>query len=77
MAAKGKVQRLRKVAGEFNLGTATIIEFLEKNNFEVDNNPNAKITPEMYELLEKTFTSDKSVKEEKEKLIFLLFYRFY
>ncbi len=68
MAAKGKVQRLRKVAGEFNLGTVTIIEFLEKNNFEVDNNPNAKITPEMYELLEKTFNSDKSVKEEKEKL---------
>jgi len=68
MAAKGKVQRLRKVAGEFNLGTVTIIEFLEKNNFEVDNNPNAKITPEMYDLLEKTFNSDKSVKEEKEKL---------
>jgi hypothetical protein len=30
MAAKGKVQRLRKVAAEFNLGTHTLVEFLEK-----------------------------------------------
>lgn len=68
MAAKGKIQRLRKVAGEFNLGTATIIEFLEQKGFEVESNPNAKITPDMYEMLEQSFKSDKSVKEQKEKL---------
>jgi len=68
MAAKGKVQRLRKVAGEFNLGTTTIVEYLEKKGFELGGNPNAKITPDMYELLEQKFNADKSVKEQKEKL---------
>ncbi len=68
MAAQGKVQRLRKVAGEFNLGTTTIVEYLEKKGFELGGNPNAKITPEMHELLEKKFNADKSVKEQKEKL---------
>ena len=69
MAATGKVKRLRKVAGEFNLGTSTVVEFLSKKGFEVDSSPNAKITPEMYELLEKNFELDKSVKEQKEKLV--------
>ncbi len=68
MAAKGKVQRLRKVAAEFNLGTHTLVEFLEKKGFELGGNPNAKITPEMYALLENNFKSDKSVKEQKDKL---------
>ncbi len=68
MAAQGKVKRLRKVAGEFNLGTSTVVDFLAKKGFEVDSSPNAKITPEMYELLEKNFELDKSVKEQKEKL---------
>jgi translation initiation factor IF-2 len=68
MAAQGKVKRLRKVAGEFNLGTSTVVDFLAKKGFEVDSSPNAKITPEMYDMLEKNFELDKSVKEQKEKL---------
>ena len=68
MAATGKVQRLRKVAGEFNLGTSTVVEFLAKKGFDIESSPNAKITPEMYDLLEKNFELDKSVKEQKEKL---------
>ena len=69
MAAKGKVQRLRKVAAEFNLGTSTVVEFLEKKGFALgDSSPNAKISPEAYELLEQKFSTDKSVKELKEKL---------
>lgn len=69
MAATRQVQRLRKVAGEFNLGASTVVEFLAKKGFEVDSSPNAKITPEMYELLEKNFELDKSIKEQKEKLV--------
>ena len=68
MAAKGNLKRLRKVASEFNLGTSTIVEFLEKNGIELGGNPNAKITPEAYTLLEQKFSTDKSVKEQKEKL---------
>jgi translation initiation factor IF-2 len=69
MSASDQVQRLRKVAGEFNLGTATVVEFLEKKGFVVESNPNAKITPEMYNLLEQNFKVDRSVKEQKEKLV--------
>ncbi len=68
MAAQGKVQRLRKVATEFNLGTTTLVEFLEKQGYELGGNPNAKITSEMYTLLENKFKTDKSVKEQKDKL---------
>ena len=66
MTATGKDKRLRKVAGEFNLGTATIVEFLAEKGFEIDSSPNSKVTPEMFNLLEGNFQSDKSMKEKKE-----------
>jgi len=66
MTATKKDKRLRKVAAEFNLGTNTIVEFLESKGFDLGHSPNAKVTPEMYELLESNFQLDKSLKEEKE-----------
>ena len=66
MTATRKDKRLRKVAGEFNLGTSTIVEFLAEKGFELDSNPNSKITPEMFDLLEGNFQSDKTMKERKE-----------
>lgn len=68
MTATRKDKRLRKVAGEFNIGTSTVIEFLAGKGFELSNNPNTKITPEMLDLLEDNFQSDKSLKEQKETL---------
>lgn len=61
-------KRLTQVAKEFNLGTNTILEFLAKKGHDLGNNPNAKVTPEMYALLEKEYSSEKSVKEASEKL---------
>jgi translation initiation factor IF-2 len=66
MTATRKDKRLRKVAGEFNLGTTTIVEFLSSKGFEIDSSPNSKVTPEMFDLLEENFQSDKSMKEQKE-----------
>jgi len=62
-----KTTRLQKAAGEFNVGMGKIVDFLHRKGFDIDVNPNAKITPEMYVLLTKEFMSEKNVKEEARK----------
>lgn len=64
--AGGTVKRLSKVAREFNQSVGTIVEFLNEQGHEVDSNPNAKIAPEMYDLLLKEFQDDKAVREESQ-----------
>ncbi len=64
----GKATRLSKAAREFNVGISTIIEFLQKKGFDIDSNPNTKISPELYELLVREYSSDLNVKKESEKL---------
>ncbi len=63
-----KSVRLKKAATEFNIGLATIVEFLSKKGHKIDNNPNTKLTEEMYQLLLKEFQSEKAVKEESMKI---------
>ncbi|MBK8041358.1 MAG: hypothetical protein IPK21_01090 [Haliscomenobacter sp.] len=46
---------LVKIAKELNVGTTTIVEFLNNSGFDIDNKPNAKITDEMYARLLKEF----------------------
>ncbi len=60
--------RLIKAAKEFNIGLATIVEFLAKKGFHIESNPNNKLTPEMYDLLDREFHAQKSVKEEAKKI---------
>lgn len=67
MSNGAKPKRLFKVAQEFNVATQTIVEALAKNNFEVDNKPNSKITPEMYSALESLYSSDKARHQEHEQ----------
>ncbi len=62
-----KTKRLSKVAREFNIGLTTIIDHLNKKGITVENNPNAKISPEAYELLIKEFQSEKNLKEATRK----------
>jgi len=61
------VKRLAKVATEFNVGVQTIMEFLNKNGFPVDN-PNAKIGQDAYNALLKEFHLDKTEKQESMKI---------
>ena len=60
-------KRISKVAGEFNVGTSTIMDFLNKKGFSVQN-PNAKISEEAYRLVEKEFKGDITLKKESEKM---------
>ncbi len=60
--------RISKVTKEFNLGLDTIVDFLEKNNFKIDRDPNAKITDEMYELLKKEFQPESVKKQEAQEV---------
>ncbi|MCL2683450.1 MAG: translation initiation factor IF-2 [Bacteroidales bacterium] len=68
MSEEVKGIRLSKAAKEFNIAVHTVIDFLESKGFEVDSNPNSKITPDMYGALEKEFQSDKKAKEAAEKI---------
>jgi translation initiation factor IF-2 len=60
--------RLSKAAKEFNVGSSTILEFLARKGFKAENNPNAKLTPDMYGLLVKEYQPDKAVKEDSQKI---------
>jgi translation initiation factor IF-2 len=63
-----QVMRLSKVAKEFNIGLQTIIGFLSKKAHNVEMNPNARITEDMYNMLVKEFSTEKSAKEESLQL---------
>lgn len=59
--------RLSKAAREFNISIHTIVEFLGKKGHSVPENPNSKLTPEMFEILEKEFQAQRTVKEHAQK----------
>ena len=63
-----KAKRLSKVAREFNVGISTIVEFLKKKGFDIEENPNAKVSPECLNILEKEYSKDIELKKEKEKV---------
>ena len=63
-----KAIRLSKAAREFNVGISTIVEFLHKKGFDVDANPNTKLSAEAYDLLANEYSDEISVKKESEKL---------
>ena len=60
----GKPIRLGKAAGELNVGISTLVEFLESKGVKIDVNPNTKLEPEHYEILQKEFAADQSLKEQ-------------
>lgn len=59
--------RLKKVATELNVGIHTIVEFLEKNGYQVDTNPNTRINQSQYELLLTTFQKKRRYKSDNNK----------
>ncbi len=61
------IKRLAKVASELNQSKDTIFEFLKAKGFAIENNPNAKLDAEQYNVLVKEFQADKSLKEQAEK----------
>ena len=65
---ENKATRLSKAAREFNVGIATIVEFLNKKGHKVDPTPNTKLDAGLYDLLVDEYSSDLSVKKDAEKL---------
>jgi len=65
---EAKLLRLNKVAKELNVGIETIVEFLKKKKFDIEKDPNTKITSEMYQELLKEFSSDSNLKKESESI---------
>ncbi len=63
MSDKSKVIRLSKAAREFNIGLDTVVEFLSEKGFEIVKNPNTKLQPEMYAILQDEFQDEKEVKK--------------
>ncbi len=63
-----KAKRLSKVAREFNVGLSTIVEFLNKKGYELEENPNAKVSPKCYDILIQEYSKDIEIKKEKEKV---------
>jgi translation initiation factor IF-2 len=66
--AEEKSMRLGQASRKMNVGHNTIIDFLAKKGHKVDDNPNAKLTPEQVALLSKEYASSASEKEEASSL---------
>ena len=62
-------KRLVKIAKELNVGTSTIVEFLNENGFDIENKPTSKVSDDMYEALLKEFSNSISIKEKADKLV--------
>ncbi len=62
--ADEKMIRLGQASRKLNVGHNTILEFLAKKGFAVENNPNAKLTAEQFAMLSKEYASSASEKLE-------------
>ncbi|MDN4164511.1 translation initiation factor IF-2 [Cytophagales bacterium LB-30] len=66
--SEDKMMRLSQVARKLNVGTSTIIDHLASKGHEVENNPNSKITIDLFNMLAKEFASSAMEKEEASSL---------
>ncbi len=65
---KVNTPRIPKAAIEFNVSKDRIIDILNKNGFEITS-PNAKLSEEMYQCLQKALAKDKLVKEKSDQIL--------
>lgn len=69
MAETTNTIRLMKAAREFNIGRNTIVEFLGKEGFAIDNKPDPVLSDAMYNALMNEFAADKAAKKKSENVI--------
>ncbi|MBS1680749.1 MAG: translation initiation factor IF-2 [Bacteroidetes bacterium] len=62
--AEEKGIRLGQASRKLNVGHNTILDFLTKKGFDIENNPNAKLTAEQFAMLSKEYASSASEKLE-------------
>ncbi|MFN5356192.1 MAG: translation initiation factor IF-2 [Bacteroidota bacterium] len=63
-----KSLRLIKVAKEFNVGIQHVVEYLETKGVKVESSPNAKISMEMYVLLQEKYQPDRLARLDAEEV---------
>jgi hypothetical protein len=61
---ENKIMRLGQIARKLNVGTTTIVQFLKKNGHVIENNPNTKVTNDLFVLLENELKRSYLKKEE-------------
>lgn len=61
--------RLMKAAKEFNVGKTTLVEFLHKAGFTVDNKPDPVLSAEMYDALISEYDAERAAKRKSEKVV--------
>lgn len=66
--AEVKKKRLSGVLREFNISLDRAVEFLSSKGFEVESNPNTRISGEEYHALFEEFKTDKSTRIESEEI---------
>lgn len=60
-------RKISKVAKDLNVGLPNIIEFLSSKGITIDDNPNARIDDDVYEILVVQFKPDKDLKNKSEQ----------
>ncbi len=60
--------RINKLLKQFNIGLSDLVEFLRKKGFEVEENPNAKVSDECLPDLHKQFGKDKEALEQAQQV---------
>jgi len=66
--AEEKALRLIKVAKEFNVGLQHVVEYLETKGVKIDSSPNAKISMELYAMLQEKYQPDKLAKLDAQEV---------
>lgn len=61
-------KRLNKVAKEYNISIATIVDFLGTKGVKLDSNPNTKVEQEVLVILDGEFADDKTAKQASENV---------
>ncbi len=62
-------KRLVKIAKELNVSITTIVEFLHKNGYEIENKPTAWISDDMHTILLKEFQKSMDIREQADQLV--------
>jgi translation initiation factor IF-2 len=61
--------RLMKAAKEFNVGKATIVDFLTGKGFAVDNKPDPVLSGDMYDALIAEYDAERAAKKKSDKVV--------
>ncbi|WP_185872760.1 translation initiation factor IF-2 [Blattabacterium cuenoti] len=60
--------RLKTVLTKLNISLQRVLDFLKKKGIKIENNPNSKIEDKIYQILVKKFQSQKTIRDNYEKI---------